>query len=574
MAAWRHLTENAERFGVDPSPSLHRRRQRRREPRDRPPRCGSAMPANRCRAASCSPTRSMHFPTPPTDPALLAELDTVPAMLRFPEQYQLGIVHNYLGRVDDLPADVVPGNFPVDGLPEAWIAPSEYDDLRAIRRALRLAAEGGRHPGAPGGRPRHGARAPGPRPVARARRGDPRLLRVGTALADTERRLMGLPAFLFGFRVKQPREYLRLRRIRSRIYTRVATLDAEIVRSPEPTTVRTTSTRPDSARSGPARRWGKVFDCAWLRIRGEVPDGIQNPCRDARHRRRRGSDLRPRWRRCSTRSAPSFQQGDLPHAGGGFHAGARRHARTTARSTSSPMSPTTGSSCIRSAGPDITGAHVATRDDEAYALYYDYLTLAVLMGSTQDAALAADLRVALGRGVGSLPRTATSRGRGPRSPRRSPRRVRERLHLQRHRPRAPRHGMALAAARDATQGRPHLHARAQHDRRPRPGYIYGTSQPQQLYWMKQQHPVTLRAHQDGRRRSGRIELQGSFWVETDTNLPGGESLVRQAMVGRRFLAGGVRARPTTTCGCAGCPTPSATTATCRRSCGRAAWTGS
>jgi acetyl esterase len=72
-----------------------------------------------------------HFPTPPTAPALLTELDGIPPMLRFPEQYQLGIVNNFLGRVDDLPSDVVPGNFPVDGLPEAWIAPSEYDDLRA-----------------------------------------------------------------------------------------------------------------------------------------------------------------------------------------------------------------------------------------------------------------------------------------------------------------------------------------------------------------------------------------------------------------------------------------------------------
>jgi acetyl esterase/lipase len=71
-----------------------------------------------------------HFPTPPNDPAVAAELEQLPQMLRFPEQYQLGIVHNYLGRVDDLPGDVVPGNFPVDGLPEAWISPSEYDDLR------------------------------------------------------------------------------------------------------------------------------------------------------------------------------------------------------------------------------------------------------------------------------------------------------------------------------------------------------------------------------------------------------------------------------------------------------------
>jgi acetyl esterase/lipase len=71
-----------------------------------------------------------HFPTPPVEPALAAELELVPPMLRFPERYQLGIVNNYVGRVTDLPAEVVPGNFPVAGLPEAWIAPAEYDDLR------------------------------------------------------------------------------------------------------------------------------------------------------------------------------------------------------------------------------------------------------------------------------------------------------------------------------------------------------------------------------------------------------------------------------------------------------------
>ncbi len=66
------------------------------------------------------------------------------------------------------------------------------------------------------------------------------------------------------------------------------------------------------------------------------------------------------------------------------------------------------------------------------------------------------------------------------------------------------------------------------------GYIYGTSQPQQLYWIKQQHPA-LYERIKAAVADGRMELQGSFWVETDTNLPGGESLARQAMVGRRFL---------------------------------------
>ena len=129
MAAWLFLLEHTQQFGVDP---------------ERVFIGGASVGANlatgacvRLRDADEPIPRGMllaypleHFPTPPTDPALLTELDLVPAMLRFPEQCQLGIVHNYLGRADDLPADVVPGNFPVDGLPEAWIAPSEYDDLR------------------------------------------------------------------------------------------------------------------------------------------------------------------------------------------------------------------------------------------------------------------------------------------------------------------------------------------------------------------------------------------------------------------------------------------------------------
>ena len=87
---------------------------------------------------------------------------------------------------------------------------------------------------------------------------------------------MGLPSFLLGFRVQQPREYLRLRRIRNRIYTRVARLDAEIVRSPEPVPFdEIDSAGFRSIRPGTA--WGRVFDCAWLRVRGEVPAGIQNP---------------------------------------------------------------------------------------------------------------------------------------------------------------------------------------------------------------------------------------------------------------------------------------------------------
>lgn len=71
-----------------------------------------------------------HFPVPPLPDEVARELDPVPPALRFPLEYQLGIVHNYVGRTDDLPPETVPGDHRVAGLPEAWIAPAEYDDLR------------------------------------------------------------------------------------------------------------------------------------------------------------------------------------------------------------------------------------------------------------------------------------------------------------------------------------------------------------------------------------------------------------------------------------------------------------
>ena len=43
--------------------------------------------------------------------------------------------------------------------------------------------------------------------------------------------MAGFPTFLLGIRASQPRHYRRLREIRKRIYTRVAPLEAEIVRS-------------------------------------------------------------------------------------------------------------------------------------------------------------------------------------------------------------------------------------------------------------------------------------------------------------------------------------------------------
>jgi alpha-mannosidase len=66
-----------------------------------------------------------------------------------------------------------------------------------------------------------------------------------------------------------------------------------------------------------------------------------------------------------------------------------------------------------------------------------------------------------------------------------------------------------------------------------PDYIYGCSQPQLLAWVKEDYPDLYRRFKQ-KVTEGRIEIQGAMWVESDTNMPTGESLVRQIIVGKRF----------------------------------------
>jgi len=67
-----------------------------------------------------------------------------------------------------------------------------------------------------------------------------------------------------------------------------------------------------------------------------------------------------------------------------------------------------------------------------------------------------------------------------------------------------------------------------------PDYIFGASQPQYFQWMKDAHPE-LYAKMNALVAAGRMEPQGAMWVEADTNVSGGEALVRQVLHGKRFF---------------------------------------
>ncbi|MEV4756928.1 glycoside hydrolase family 38 C-terminal domain-containing protein [Micromonospora sp. NPDC049559] len=67
-----------------------------------------------------------------------------------------------------------------------------------------------------------------------------------------------------------------------------------------------------------------------------------------------------------------------------------------------------------------------------------------------------------------------------------------------------------------------------------PDFTFAMSQAQQLAWLKSQQPA-LFAKVAERVATGQFVPVGGMWVESDTNLPGGEALARQFVHGKRFF---------------------------------------
>jgi alpha-mannosidase len=68
-----------------------------------------------------------------------------------------------------------------------------------------------------------------------------------------------------------------------------------------------------------------------------------------------------------------------------------------------------------------------------------------------------------------------------------------------------------------------------------PEHRFACSQAVQYQWMKDEYPE-LYQEIKGRVADGRWDPVGGMWVESDTNVPSGESLVRQLVDGKRFFA--------------------------------------
>ena len=67
-----------------------------------------------------------------------------------------------------------------------------------------------------------------------------------------------------------------------------------------------------------------------------------------------------------------------------------------------------------------------------------------------------------------------------------------------------------------------------------PWYVFGESQPQLYQWVKEDYPQLYKRIKE-KVSEGRLEAQGAMWVEPDTNVTSGESLVRQLLYGMNFF---------------------------------------
>jgi alpha-mannosidase len=67
-----------------------------------------------------------------------------------------------------------------------------------------------------------------------------------------------------------------------------------------------------------------------------------------------------------------------------------------------------------------------------------------------------------------------------------------------------------------------------------PDYGFAASQPAQYAWMKESYPDIYRRIKE-KVAAGQWEPVGAMWVEADCNLPSGESLVRQLLLGKCFF---------------------------------------
>lgn len=332
----------------------------------------------------------------------------------------------------------------------------------------------------------------------------------------------------------EPEHVARLAQMRGGIYSPVCDLEAEVFPSDEPL--------PRHGRLGyayapimPGEAWADIFGCAWFRVRGTVPMSAAGKHVVA-HLDVGGEGL-------------VFDADPLgePIAAIAADTGYADTLEASVSKTIIEVSP-----CARGGEPieyfvdagyngrynDLVGkgtfrfAQLCIVDDGLYGYYYDYLTIASLLTACADTPRAKRIDLLLDKSWDALAASLAD-ARAVLAP--------------------VLHGTPDPTFRLTAIGHAHLdlawlwpiretkrkaartftHQLAHIERYP--GYVFGASQPQQFIFLREQFPQLYARAKEAAGTKG-LECQGGMWVEVDTNLASGESLIRQIVYGKRFFS--------------------------------------
>ncbi|BCL80487.1 alpha-mannosidase [Ktedonobacteria bacterium brp13] len=328
-----------------------------------------------------------------------------------------------------------------------------------------------------------------------------------------------------------------LQRIEQEIYTPVATLQVEAWITPEPVTFaeRQTGTHKVLAIG---ENWGKLWDCAWFHFTGTVPAVAAakhvvlmiDLSGEAAVVDKEGTPVLGLTTVSSTFDMSLGRPGKhiMPFS---KHAQDGENVDLWADAGCNDLFGAYADSGI------VKEAHVALYNETLYNLYHDFAVLHELMTQLQpEKARYQRILHALNKAANELSTYNTEEAQRAReilAPELAKKNGTPSLHVS-----AIGHAHIdlawLWPLRETIRkgGRSFSTVLAMMERYP--DYIFGASQPQLYQWMKKYYPALYKKIQL-RVAEGRWETQGAMWVEPDTNISGGEALVRQILYGMRFF---------------------------------------
>lgn len=335
---------------------------------------------------------------------------------------------------------------------------------------------------------------------------------------------------------KKPWLLSHLRSIRKKIYTKVGSLESFITTEDEPI--------PFSERESCVykkitsnKKWGKAFTCAWFNFKGRVPEDVkyqhivlivdidgEGLYVDKNNEPISGITSRMCWvdRVQSTKGKTVIEFSEYSQGGekvdiwveGGFN----------------------GKRILPYGAAHFRNAYIASCRDDIKDYYYDYLVLSFALAACEDNLKQREISRALKSSYSVL------KNYKPEDIKKAKNILDQILEKEDNSPKlcftAIGHSHLdlgwLWPIRETRRKAVRTFSNALANIGRYPEYIYGASQPQQFQWIKESYPKLYGRIKEAV-RNGSIELQGGMWVEADTNLTSGESLIRQIHYGKKFF---------------------------------------